>query len=278
MQLRKFSQVNVFSDHPLKGNPLAVVIDGSGLSDKQMLDFARWTNLSETTFLLPPESPQTDYRLRIFTPRGELDFAGHPTLGSCYVWQAGLAERQLKKEIIQECNAGLINIRAEGSSLAFKAPERRYSGPLNDEKLRQIRHALGLRPEQVLAHQRVGTGSDWLALLLDSRDRVLDIRPDYQQLGTMVVGVAARCEEDDAQLEVRAFVGETQSEDPVTGSLNSGLARWLVEENYLQPPYTAAQGTVMGRAGRVYITRDSAGELWVGGKVVPVIDGSLSLP
>lgn len=277
MTARKFVQVNVFSHHPLKGNPLAVVVDSEGLNDDDMLAFARWTNLSETTFLLPPQNAGADYRLRIFTPRGELPFAGHPTLGSCAVW---LAQQPVPpmRDIVQECAVGLVTIRRSGEQLVFGAPPPRHCGPLDEQTLSQVCSALAIMPAQVVAHQRVGSGSPWQALLLDNRESVLAIAPDYARLGEMTVGVAALTDNPQCQLEVRAFVGETRSEDPVTGSLNAGLAQWLVGHNLLTVPYCAAQGTVLGREGRVSVNADATGELWVGGEVATVITGNVWLP
>lgn len=277
MRIVPFFQVNVFSDHALKGNPLAVVTDGRGLSDATMLDFARWTALSETTFLLPPTDRRADYQVRIFTPHGELAFAGHPTLGSCHVWRALQPQFPQGRDIIQQCPAGLINVRVQDDGLAFSAPANRFSGPLPADELAVISGALGLRPGQVIAHQQVGAGSAWQVLLLDSRASALEVAPDYACLGPRMVGVAAKVDAPDIQLEVRAFIGETQTEDPVTGSLNAGLARWLIDTGYLKAPWQVAQGTALGRIGRLAISCDVHGRLWIGGKVQTVIRGALAL-
>lgn len=301
---RPYKQVDVFTAKPYLGNPLAVVLDGAGLSDAQMAAFARWTNLSETTFLLPPTQPEADYRVRIFTPIGELPFAGHPTLGSCHGW---LEAGGLKKnhEIIQECAKGLVRIRQQANGLAFAAPvlQRRT---LTGEESAQVVRALDIQPNQVVAAQFLDNGAQWWSVLLDSTDTVLGIEPDYiylKEIGKFigVAGVytassaiqliakssreakafgASAAETADSQLpeadiEVRGFV--PFGEDPVTGSLNASLAQWLIEDGYLPEKYTASQGMCLDRAGRVYIERDASGQIWVGGSVVTCIDGMVTL-
>jgi len=270
-----FQQVDVFTSVPLKGNPLAVVIGADGLSGAQMAAFANWTNLSETAFLLQPTTPQADYRVRIFTPKSELPFAGHPTLGSCHVW---LASGGVPKggEIIQECGAGQVRVRRDGALLAFAAPEftRR---PMASATLAQIAKCLRLSPAQILASHWLSNPPGWAAVMLGSRDELLAIKPDFAAMAGLEVGVIAPADLPDAQFEVRGFApGAGIPEDPVTGSLNAGLAQWLIGAGLAPPEYVASQGTVLGRAGRVHIRREGA-EIWVGGNTVTCITGTLTL-
>ncbi len=281
--MRPFKQVDVFTADAYRGNPLAVVLDAGGLSDEQMQRFARWTNLSETTFLLPPQSRAADYRVRIFTPGGELPFAGHPTLGSCHAWlQGGGQPRSSDDVIVQECGVGLVRLRRSGSRLAFAAPPVRRSDP-DQRTLASLLPALGLQPGEVLAAQFLDNGPVWLSLLLDSPATVLRLAPDHGEVKRHghKVGVAAVYQEaGDAgpHLEVRAFAAPIGvPEDPVTGSLNASLAQWLMAEQRLPTRYVAAQGVQLGRAGRVHLERDSQGQVWVGGDAVTCIDGSVLL-
>ncbi len=276
---RRFHQVDVFTAVPLKGNPLAVVHAAQGLGDAEMAAFARWTNLSETTFLLPPEHPQADYRVRIFTPGGELPFAGHPTLGSCWAWLAAGGQPQRSDLVVQECGVGLVRVKRDGARLAFAAPPLRRSGPIEPELLQRITAALGLRAADVLGHQWVDNGPGWCALMLRSAAEVLAVKPNWAVLGDVKLGlVGAQPAGHDARFEVRAFVpGLGVPEDPVTGSLNAGLAQWLTGAGLAPPAYVAAQGTALGRDGRVHVQRDEAGDLWIGGDVVAVIEGEVAL-
>lgn len=271
-----FKQLDVFSSVPLKGNPLAVVVGADSLTDQQMADFAKWTNLSETTFLLTPRDPRADYRVRIFTTLQELPFAGHPTLGSCHAWlHAGGVPRG--KEIVQECEIGLVRIRREGDELAFIAPPLLRSGAVEASLLERVRLGLGLAPDAIVRSQWVDNGAGWLAVMLADRHAVLEIKPDYSQLLGLAVGVIAPCTVDDAQFEVRAFIaGDGAQEDPATGSLNAGLAQWLLSEGLAPERYVVCQGTAMGRAGRIRIERQDD-EIWVGGAVALCIDGRLQL-
>ena len=276
----EFKQIDVFSSIALKGNPVAVVLNADSLSDAQMADFARWTNLSETTFVLKPQSPEADYRLRIFTTLNELPFAGHPTLGSCHAWlEAGGVPRG--EEIVQECAAGLIRIRRQGEQLAFTAPPLLRSGGVEHELLQRICRGLGIEPQTVAQARWVDNGPGWVALMLRDRKQVLDLEPDYSQLLGLSVGVVAPWQPvvdgDEAQFEVRAFcAGEGMPEDPVTGSLNAGLAQWLIADGHAPTRYVASQGTAMGRAGRVSIEQIGA-DIWVGGAAVTCISGQLTL-
>ena len=302
--MRAFAQVDVFTDQAYLGNPLAVVLDGRGLSDEQMQRFAQWTHLSETTFLLPPTAPGADYQVRIFTPGGELPFAGHPTLGSCHAWLEAGGQPQ-GREVVQECALGLVRIRREGSQLAFAAPPCKRSD-IAPDLLEGIEQALGLQAQQVLAAQKLDNGPQWHGLLLDDPQTVLALQPDHarlRELGTKV-GVAARyghvantglliarsnrearasrspaaAEPGAADLEVRAFAAPIGvNEDPVTGSLNASLAQWLMAEGHMPTRYQAAQGACLGRAGQVHLQRDASGQVWVGGQSVVCISGQVRL-
>lgn len=275
-----FKQLDVFSSVSLKGNPLAVVLGADSLSDQQMADFAKWTNLSETTFLLTPRDPRADYRVRIFTTLQELPFAGHPTLGTCYAWlQAGGVPKG--EEIIQECEIGLVRIRRQGAELAFIAPPLLRSGAVDAPLLERVRLGLGLSPDSIVRSQWVDNGAGWLALMLADRDQLLALQPDYSQLLGLAVGVIAPCnpvrDDVDAQFEVRAFVaGDGAQEDPATGSLNAGVAQWLLSEGLAPPCYVVSQGTAIGRAGRIRVERQGD-EIWVGGAVAVCIEGRLQL-
>lgn len=279
---RRFHQLDVFSAVPLKGNPLAVVHAAQGLGDDTMAAFARWTNLSETTFLLPPTEAAAargaDYRVRIFTPGGELPFAGHPTLGSCHAWLAAGGQPRAAGVVVQECGVGLVRIRRAGGRLAFAAPPLRRTGPLEAALLARIVAGLGLGASDVLHHQWVDNGPGWCAVMLRSGEQVLSVRPDWAALGPLKLGlVGAQAAGADTAFEVRAFVpGLGVPEDPVTGSLNAGLAQWLVGAGLAPPAYVAAQGAALGRAGRVYVEQDGA-DMWIGGDVVVCIEGGVTL-
>ena len=282
MQQRAFKQVDVFTETPYLGNPLAVVLDGTGLSDAEMQHFAQWTNLSETTFLLPPSDDKADYRVRIFTPGGELPFAGHPTLGSCHAWLEAGGKPKQRDFIVQDCKHGLVKLRRDGKRLAFAAPSMKRSAP-SPAVLAQVAAALGVQASQVIAAQSLDNGPVWLSMLLDSPQTVLKLSPNHMQLKALghKVGVAARYPDGDTSgvnLEVRAFAAPVGiTEDPVTGSLNASLAQWLMDEDHMPTRYLAAQGTCMERAGRVHVERDSAGQVWIGGVSTTCIDGSVTL-
>ncbi len=314
MRSRRFKQVDVFTDEAYLGNALAVVLDGDGISDDTMQRFARWTNLSETTFLLPPTDTAADYRVRIFTPGGELPFAGHPTLGSCHAWLEAGGKSHTAGQVVQQCALGLVTIQ-RGSKrperLAFAAPPLRRSQPAR-ELLDAVAEALGLHAQQILAAQRLDNGPVFLGLLLDSPATVLQLTPDHAALLKLQikVGVAGIYADDSAnappligrinreaaafttadtqsikltaaetpQLEVRAFCAATGiNEDPVTGSLNASLAQWLIGEGHLPERYLASQGVCIGRIGQVHIHRDATGQVWVGGHAVSCIEGTVRL-
>jgi PhzF family phenazine biosynthesis protein len=275
---RRFHQLDVFSAVPLKGNPLAVVHDATGLGDAQMAAFARWTNLSETTFLLPPVDPRADYRVRIWTPGGELPFAGHPTLGSCHAWLAAGGRPRQAGVVVQECGVGLVRVQQDGTRLAFAAPPLRRTGPLDDATLRQIERALHLAPGDVLHHQWVDNGPGWCAVMLRTAAQVIGLKPDFAAMGALKLGVVAPQPAGHAtQFEVRAFVPTLSvAEDPVTGSLNAGLAQWLIGAGLAPGRYLATQGTALGRDGRVHVER-LGDDIWIGGDVVRCIEGVVTL-
>lgn len=310
---RPFQQVDVFTAVPYRGNPLAVVLDGDGLDTAAMQRFAQWTNLSETTFVLPPTDPSADYRVRIFTPGCELPFAGHPTLGTCHAWLRAGGKPKSPGRVMQQCEAGLVPIRREAERLAFAAPTMRRSSP-SPSVLARVAAALKLQARQVLAAQSLDNGTVWLGLLLDDIDTVLALTPDHRALKALghKIGVAAVPSATAATAligrsnrEARAFAGSTQEgsvatseatvglevrafascigveEDPVTGSLNASLAQWLIEDGHVPANYVAGQGQCLGRDGKVHIARDAdgqgQGQVWVGGDVVTCIDGSVTL-
>jgi PhzF family phenazine biosynthesis protein len=277
--LRPFSQVDVFTTVPYQGNPVAVVLDGGGLSTEEMQRFARWTNLSETTFVLPATEPEADYRVRIFTPVLELPFAGHPTLGTCHAWrEAGGAPRRPDRTV-QQCDAGLIAIRPseDGSSSAFAAPPVVRSGPVDEDLQTHLAEVLGIDRGDIVDSQWVDNGPGWVAVLLEDVEAVLAVRPGPVDLD---VGVAALYPDGAPQaIEVRAFFPKdgATTEDPVTGSLNASLADWLIRSGRVTVPYVASQGTALGRAGRVEVSQDDDGTIWVGGGTVTCVRGQVEL-
>jgi PhzF family phenazine biosynthesis protein len=277
---RRFAQVDVFSDQPLLGNALAVVLDSGGLSDTQMAAFARWTQLSETTFLLPPTDPAADYRVRIFTPSVELPFAGHPTLGSCHAWLASGGRPRSDGDVVQQCGMGLVRLRRDGARLAFAAPPRRRSGPLDEPTLQRVTRLLGLARADIVAHEHCDNGVAWKAVLLRSAAQVRALRPRPDSEEALDIGVVGPAPDGgETTFEVRAFfpaVGGGLAEDPVTGGLNAALAQWLVGSGRAPRSYVAAQGSALGRAGRVHVRQDGD-ELWIGGHSVTVVEGTLAL-
>ncbi len=279
MSTYRYTLVDVFTSVPLLGNPVAVVHAAQELSDAQMATLARWTNLSETTFLLPPRDAGADYRVRIFTPQRELPFAGHPTLGSCHAWLAAGGQPNAADLIVQECEVGLIRIRRAAGQLAFAAPPRLRTGPLDEVLLARVVAALGLETADVRAHQWVDNGPGWCALQLASADAVLALEPDWYALQDLKVGVVgAYPAGSQAQFEVRALIGaDIGYEDPVTGSLNASLAQWLIGSGAAPGTYVAAQGTRLSRRGRVHVHQEGA-DIWVGGHSLVCVRGELELP
>jgi PhzF family phenazine biosynthesis protein len=274
---RRFAQVDVFGSGPCTGNPVAVVIGAEGMGEEEMQRFARWTNLSETTFVLSPTRPDADYRVRIFTPVLELPFAGHPTLGTCHAWLEAGGE-PAGDEVVQECDAGLIRIRREGGRLAFEAPPLVRAGPASAEEATKVAGALRLDPTEMLAVEWVDNGPGWIAVLLESAERVLELQPGDLDFDLGVVGFHPPGAE--AAIELRAFtpVSGLAWEDPVTGSLNASVAQWLLGSGRLAAPYLATQGGAIGRAGRIEISQDDDGAVWVGGRTETVIAGELARP
>jgi len=273
---RPFAQVDVFSEVPFGGNPVAVVLDAAGLDTAAMQRFARWTNLSETTFVLPPGAPGADYSVRIFTPVAELPFAGHPTLGTCHAWLAA-GGVPAGEAVVQECGAGLVPVRRTQAGLAFAAPPLLRSGPVEEALIAEIAGVLSLSPSAIVDAQWVDNGPGWVAVLLDSAQAVLALSPGPTALDLGVVGPYPPGSPE--AFEVRAFfpVNGVVVEDPVTGSLNASLAQWLLRTGRARAPYVARQGTAIGRAGRVFVSEDDEGAVWVAGETVTRVSGHVEL-
>ncbi len=275
--LRAFCQVDVFTTTPYLGNPVAVVLDADGLADEDMARFARWTNLSETTFVVPPDADGADYRVRIFTPAVELPFAGHPTLGTCHAWLSAGGTASQDGVIVQQCGAGLVPIRQTADGLAFAAPPLLRSGPVDDPLVDHLAVVLGIDRAAIVDSQWADNGPGWVAVLLGSAEEVLALRPNVTDLDVGVVGPYPAGSPQ--AFEVRAFfpVYGATAEDPVTGSLNASLAEWLLRTGRATAPYVASQGTTLGRRGRVHISADEAGAIWVGGGTVTCVTGQVDL-
>jgi PhzF family phenazine biosynthesis protein len=289
MQRRNFKQVDVFTTKPYYGNPLAVVLDGTGLTKEEMQHFTNWTNLSECTFLFPPTHAQADYHVRIFCPGRELPFAGHPTLGTCHAWlEAG--GKPKAQHIVQECGVGLVKIKRDAASgrLAFAAPPLIKGGPLDEADVVLIARGLKMERSDIIAHAWCDNGPKWRGVMLRSAEQVLALTPDAAILAGLDIGVVgprgkvgvvgAHSTSDDTQFEVRAFFPGNNGlcEDPVTGSLNAGIAQWLIGAGLAPTRYIAAQGTALARAGRVHVEQEGA-DIWIGGASVTCIDGKVSL-
>jgi PhzF family phenazine biosynthesis protein len=274
---RPYRQIDVFTTEPYRGNPVAVVLDGQGLPDHVMQRFTSWTNLSEAAFVLPPTHANADYRVRIFEPTRELPFAGHPTLGTCHAWLEAGGRPRTRDRIVQDCAAGLIAIERGPGGLAFAAPPLVRSGPVDDTTLGRVARALRCDRSAFEDAQWVDNGPGWLAVLLSDADAVLGLRPEAVDLDIGVVGFHAPG--GPAAIEVRAFFpnGGATVEDPVTGSLNASLAGWLIDTGRIEAPYVASQGTALGRAGRVHVTRRRDGTIWVGGGCVTCVSGVVDL-
>lgn len=277
---RRFRLVDVFGSRPLAGNPLAVVVDTDGLTTDDMLEITRWLGFSETTFLGPPQSRDADYSVRIFTLAGELLFAGHPTLGSCHVWQT-LADES-RDEIVQECGAGLVLLRREEDRYAFAAPPLIRSGPVDEDLLVNLASVLAIDPEDIVDSRWIDNGPGWLGLMLGDAGKVLSLRPQFSRRGNydqLDIGVVGFHPKGSGTIyEVRAFFSDQHGdmvEDPVTGSLNASVAQWMLETGRVSGPYVASQGTAIGRSGLIYVTPDD-GEVWIGGRVFDVVSGLLA--
>lgn len=275
--IRRFAQVDVFASEPYSGNPLAVVVDAEGLEPAEMQRFARWTNLSETTFLLPPTDPRADYRVRIFTPTEELPFAGHPTLGSAHVWSSNGGVPASADVIVQECGVGLVKVRMTDSGLAFAAPPLLRGGPVDDLTIDEIADSLGIERGAIVDAAWVDNGPGWIGVLLGSAAEVLAIRPREIRRSLGVVG--AHEAGSKFAYEVRAFYssGGVTVEDPVTGSLNASVAQWLIASGRHVPPYLASQGSVIGHAGVVRVSTDGSGGVWIGGTTVTRVSGTIEI-
>jgi len=271
--------VDVFGAGPLSGNPLAVVIGADALATEEMQRLTRWFNLSETAFLLTPTHPQADYRVRIFTLDREMPFAGHPTLGSCHAWLSAAGSPQKEAEIIQECGAGLVSIRRDHGRLSFAAPPLIRSGTPTPDELSKARRLLGIEARDILDAAWIDNGPGWLGIRLASAQKVLSLNPLRSWPGRIDVGVIGpHAKGGDAAFEVRAFFSDHLGaivEDPVTGSLNASLAQWLFAAGVIEDDYIAAQGTRLGRHGRIHLSRDEAGQIWVGGETRTHVEGRL---
>jgi PhzF family phenazine biosynthesis protein len=275
--MRQFRQVDVFTATPYLGNPVAVVLGAEGLTGEQMQQFAHWTNLSETTFVLPPEDDAADYLVRIFMPTGELPFAGHPTLGTCHAWLEAGGQPRTPGLIVQQCGAGLIQVRQEDDGLAFAAPPLLRSGPVEPELAAHVAEILRVPQDEIVDLQWADNGPGWVAALLASADAVLAVQPGLTDLDLGIAGPYPPSAP--AAFEVRAFFPKDGAtiEDPVTGSLNASLAQWLLDSGRATAPYLASQGTALGRSGRVRISQDDAGRIWVGGSSVTCVSGTVQL-
>lgn len=276
---RSFMQVDVFSTSPCSGNPVAVVLDGTGLSDEEMQGLARWTNLSETTFLLPPTVPEADYRVRIFTPGGELPFAGHPTLGSARAWLEGGGTPQDDERVVQECGVGLVTVRRGEDVLSFAAPPRVREGALDEDQLLRFVGALGIERDQVVAHEWVDNGPGWAVVRLATAAEVLALEPDFSRMPDAMVGaIGAHPDGSRHAFEMRTFApGAGVPEDPACGSMNAGVGQWLTSTGAAPASYRVSQGTRLGRAASIEITADADGTVWVSGAAVVLISGTITL-
>ncbi len=273
---RPFAQVDVFSAVAYRGNPLAVILDGQGISDADMQQMARWTHLSETTFVLPATTEEADYRLRIFTPGGEVPFAGHPTLGSAHAWLESGGSPRDPELVVQQCTAGLIPIRREGGVLSFAAPPTTRTGPLEPDFLSRIVAAFGIDSSQVVAHQWVDNGPGWAVLRLATAQQVLALEPDLSAIPDAMVGaIGAYPQGSETAFEMRTFApGVGVAEDPVCGSMNASVGQWLVRTGEVAGPFRVSQGTRLGRTGRISITPDDDGTVWVGGNTTTLFRGT----
>jgi len=277
MTQRPFSMIDVFGDGAFAGNPLAVIGDGIGLDTAEMQRIAHWLNLSETTFLLPPTDPRADYSVRIFTVDRELPFAGHPTLGSAHAWLESGGRPKTDGAVVQECGAGLVALRRDGDRLAFSAPPRTRSGALSEAEIDEVLGVLRIGRDQMVDAQWVSNGPGWVAVLMESAEAVLAVQPVAAHSRIIDVGVIGPHSGGDADFEIRGFfsvASGTLVEDPVTGSLNASVAQWLFESRRAKDSYVAAQGTKLGRRGRVHLSRDADGQVWVGGSSRTMFSGT----
>ena len=276
---RGFAQVDVFSSTPYLGNPVGVVLNGRDLADEDMQRLARWTNLSETTFVLPVTSADADYRLRIFPPGGELPFAGHPTLGSAHAWLEHGGTPTTSGSVVQECQAGLVTLLRQDDALSFAAPPMLRSGPLDDSFLDEIVAAFGIDPREVLAHQWVDNGPGWAVVQLPGAADVLALEPDLSRIPDAMVGaIGAYPGGSEHAFEMRTFAPRVGvAEDPVCGSMNASVGQWLTATGIAPTSYRVSQGARLGRAGSILITADDTGTVWVGGATTTCIRGVITL-
>lgn len=276
----RFEMVDVFANTPFSGNPVAVVLDADDVDPALFPAITRWFNLSETTFLLRPTNPQADYRARIFTLEREMPFAGHPTLGSCRAWLSCGGKPRNDGVIIQECGAGLVEIRSEdplSDQLAFKAPPLIKSGEVAEEKLQEIARTLRIDRRAIVAASWADNGPGWIALMLESAEAVLAIEPERTSEGRLDVGlVGPHAEGHELAYELRAFFTDQHGallEDPVTGSLNASVAQWLRAQGLVANGYKAGQGQKIGRDGRIHV-EFRGDETWIGGRAVTMFSGT----
>ncbi|MEV5770517.1 PhzF family phenazine biosynthesis protein [Streptomyces antimycoticus] len=276
---RSFMQVDVFSTTPCLGNPVAVVLDGADITDEEMRRLARWTNLSETTFVLPPTMPEADYRLRIFTPGGELPFAGHPTLGSARAWLDNGGAPRHADRIVQECGAGLVTVRRGEGILSFAAPPLVRDGGLDDAYLNRIVAAFGIKRDRVIGHQWVDNGPGWAVVRLATAEEVLALEPDLSLIPEAMIGaIGAHPEGSEHDFEMRTFApGVGVAEDPVCGSMNASVGQWLTATGAVPSAYRVSQGARLGRAGTIEVIVDEDGTVWVGGAATSYIRGTITL-
>jgi len=270
--------VDVFGSRPLAGNPLGVVHGAAGLDGEAMLRLTQWLGFSETTFLLPPDDPEADYRVRIFYPAGELPFAGHPTLGTCHAWLRAGGKPRRDGAIMQQCGVGLVEIRQEGELLAFQAPPLIRSGPLSEAERTEAARLAGVEEEWIAEGVHAALGADWQLLRLHSADQVLSCNAAFTDSSDTYVGLVGPHDAGGGvDWEVRAFFPKEEgmrAEDPVTGSLNASVATYLFAEGLAQGSYVASQGRKVGADGRVHCSVDEAGAVWIGGKVATIAAGA----
>lgn len=274
---RRFRQVDAFGEDPGTGNPVAVILDAEGLDDETMRRFSVWSNLSECTFVLPPNEPGAAYRVRIFSLNTELPFAGHPTLGTAQAWLHAGGVPATPGIVIQECGAGLVPVRVEADRIAFTAPPRLRSGPVDPGLLAVVIEILGVERERVLDAEWLDNGPGWVGVLLDHADTVLKLHPDAAAYpGRWDIGVIGACDVgSETAFELRAFFTEGDGpllEDPVTGSLNAAAAEWLIATRRASAPYVAAHVTALGRRGRIHVSVEDHA-VWVGGRAEVVLSG-----
>jgi PhzF family phenazine biosynthesis protein len=276
--IRPFQLVDVFGIGPFTGNPVAVIDDAQDLTTDEMQQITRWLNLSETTFLLPPTDSAADYRVRIFTLAHELPFAGHPTLGTCHSWLETGGQPQRGDVIVQECAAGLVEIRRSNSDLAFKAPLLIRSGPPSEAELALAAEVLRIDAASIVDAHWADNGPGWLVIMLASAAEVLAVEPLRHFPKRIDIGLVGPCPAgSEEEFELRAIFSGPRGElieDPVTGSLNAAVGQWFFASGKAHGRYTARQGTVLGRSGRIGVSEDASGQVWVAGRAETLFRGS----